>query len=98
MAELEQIVTRLEKGDATLEGSIEIYERGEALRRHCEQLLHAAEMRIELITLGPDGKPTGRFASRSGMRSGRQYHSSARDLQERLFPCRKVTSSRCIAP
>lgn len=59
MAELEQIVTRLEKGDVTLEESIRIYERGEALRRHCEQLLHSAEMRIEKITLGPDGAPTG---------------------------------------
>lgn len=59
MSELEQIVSRLEKGDATLEESITIYERGEALRRHCEQLLHTAEMRIELITLGADGKPTG---------------------------------------
>lgn len=59
MAELEQIVGRLEKGDVTLEESIRIYERGEALRRHCEQLLHGAEMRIEKITLGPDGAPTG---------------------------------------
>ena len=59
MAELEQIVSRLEKGDASLEESIVIYERGEILRRHCEQLLHNAEMRIELITLGADGKPTG---------------------------------------
>ena len=59
MAELESIVTRLEKGDVTLEESIRIYERGEALRRHCEYLLHSAEMRIEKITLGADGTPTG---------------------------------------
>lgn len=59
MAELEQIVGRLEKGDVALEDSIKIYERGEALRKHCEQLLHSAELRIEKITLGSDGAPTG---------------------------------------
>lgn len=59
MAELEEIVTRLEKGNVTLEDSIAIYERGEILRKHCESLLHAAEMRIEKITLGADGTPTG---------------------------------------
>ena len=59
MAELEAIVTRLEKGDVTLEDSIRIYERGEALRRHCEHLLQSAEMRIEKITLGDDGTPKG---------------------------------------
>ena len=59
MAELETIVGRLEKGDVTLEESILIYERGEALRKHCESLLHSAEMRIEKITLGSDGAPTG---------------------------------------
>ena len=59
MAELEEIVTRLEKGAVTLEDSISIYERGEALRKHCESLLHSAEMRIEKITLGADGTPTG---------------------------------------
>lgn len=59
MAELEEIVTRLEKGNVTLEESITIYERGEMLRKHCESLLHAAEMRIEKITLGADGTPTG---------------------------------------
>lgn len=59
MAELEDIVTRLEKGSVTLEESIQIYERGERLRKHCESLLQAAEMRIEKITLGADGSPTG---------------------------------------
>lgn len=59
MAELEDIVTRLEKGNVTLEESIAIYERGEILRKHCESLLRAAEMRIEKITLGADGAPTG---------------------------------------
>ncbi|RFB80098.1 exodeoxyribonuclease VII small subunit [Methylovirgula sp. 4M-Z18] len=59
MAELESIVSRLERGDIPLEESITAYERGEALKKHCDQLLKSAEMRIEKITLGPDGKPKG---------------------------------------
>lgn len=57
MAELEAIVGQLEKGSVPLEESIAIYERGEALKAHCEGLLRRAEMRIEKITLGPDGSP-----------------------------------------
>jgi exodeoxyribonuclease VII small subunit len=59
LAELEQIVDRLEKGTVALEDSIALYERGEALKAHCEALLTTAEQRIEKITLGPDGKPSG---------------------------------------
>ena len=59
LAELEQIVTRLESGKVDLEQSIAIYERGEALKKHCETLLKAAEARIEKITLKPDGTPSG---------------------------------------
>jgi exodeoxyribonuclease VII small subunit len=59
LAELEDIVKRLERGDVPLEDSIAIYERGEALKRHCEALLKRAEARIEKITLSPDGRPTG---------------------------------------
>lgn len=59
LAELEQIVDRLEKGTVALEESIALYERGEALKAHCESLLKTAEQRIEKITLGPDGKPSG---------------------------------------
>ena len=59
MAELEQIVSGLERGDVTLEASIAMYERGEALKSRCEALLKEAEMRIEKITLGADGKPSG---------------------------------------
>jgi exodeoxyribonuclease VII small subunit len=59
LAELEQIVSRLEKGEAPLQESIQIYERGQALKDHCEGLLKAAEARIEKITLSRDGKPTG---------------------------------------
>ena len=59
LAELEAIVSKLESGQAPLAESIAIYERGEALKGHCETLLKSAEARIEKITLGRDGKPTG---------------------------------------
>ena len=59
MKELESIVDKLEKGQVSLEESITIYERGEALKAHCDALLKNAEMRIEKITLARDGKPTG---------------------------------------
>ena len=57
LAELESIVDKLEKGAVALEDSIKLYERGEALKAHCDQLLKNAEMRIEKIALGADGKP-----------------------------------------
>ena len=59
LAELESIVDRLEKGAVALEESIKLYERGEALKTHCDALLKNAEMRIEKITLSADGKPKG---------------------------------------
>jgi exodeoxyribonuclease VII small subunit len=57
--ELETIVKRLEDGKVPLEESVTIYERGEALKRRCEELLRAAEARVEKITLDAGGKPTG---------------------------------------
>jgi exodeoxyribonuclease VII small subunit len=59
LKELESIVERLEKGAVELEESIAIYERGEALREHCDRLLKQAEARVEKLTLGPNGTPTG---------------------------------------
>jgi len=59
LAELETIVQRLEKGDVALEESIQIYERGEALKRRCETLLREAEARVEKITRDASGKATG---------------------------------------
>ncbi len=59
LAELETIVVKLESGKVDLEESIKIYERGEALRKHCEAKLAEAEARIEKITLSPQGKPIG---------------------------------------
>ncbi|WP_112808587.1 exodeoxyribonuclease VII small subunit [Ensifer sp.] len=57
--ELERIVSALERGDVALDKSIEIYERGEALKNHCGALLKAAEDRIEKIRLDRAGKPQG---------------------------------------
>ena len=57
--ELESIVKRLEEGKVPLEESIAIYERGEALKHRCEELLRQAEARVEKITLDAGGKPTG---------------------------------------
>lgn len=59
LAELEEIVGRLERGDVPLAESITIYERGEALRNHCNKLLGEAEARVEKIRLSNDGKPAG---------------------------------------
>ena len=57
--ELESIIKRLEEGKVPLAESVEIYERGEALKQRCEELLKAAEMRVEKITTDAGGKATG---------------------------------------
>jgi exodeoxyribonuclease VII small subunit len=57
--QLETIVKRLEEGKVPLEESVSIYERGEALKRRCEELLRQAEARVEKITLDANGKPAG---------------------------------------
>lgn len=59
LKELEAIVSRLERGDVELEESITIYERGEALRDHCDRLLKQAEARVEKLVIGGDGLPRG---------------------------------------
>src|SRR6185312_15367616 len=56
---LEKIVDDLERGDVPLDQSIRIYERGEALKAHCDRLLKAAEDKVENIRLSRDGKPVG---------------------------------------
>ncbi len=56
---LERIVDDLEKGDVPLDQSIRIYERGEALKAHCDRLLKSAEDKVEKIRLSRDGKAVG---------------------------------------
>ncbi|MXO71692.1 exodeoxyribonuclease VII small subunit [Alteraurantiacibacter buctensis] len=53
---LEDVVRRLESGEVPLDESISLYERGEALRAHCQARLDAAQARIEKIVAGPDGR------------------------------------------
>jgi len=59
LGELEKIVARLENGQAPLQESIAIYERGDALKKRCETLLKTAEARIEKIVLSKDGGVSG---------------------------------------
>ena len=59
LQQLEKIVQELESGQAPLERSIEIYERGAALKAHCEARLKAAQLRVEKIVVGPDGAAKG---------------------------------------
>ena len=58
LAELEQIVAKLESGQAPLEESIAMYERGAILKAHCEKRLEAARLRVEKIVMGAgEGAP-----------------------------------------
>jgi exodeoxyribonuclease VII small subunit len=59
LEELESIVKRLEDGKVPLEESIAIYERGESLKRRCEELLRQAEARVDKITTDGSGQATG---------------------------------------
>lgn len=56
---LERIVDDLERGDVPLDQSIRIYERGEALKAHCDKLLKSAEDKVEKIRLSREGRPVG---------------------------------------
>src|SRR3954462_4388670 len=70
---LEEIVRTLEKGEAPLDRSIELYQEGDRLKRHCEARLKDAQARIEQIALGSDGKPAGmpvQACTTSAMSSG----------------------------
>jgi exodeoxyribonuclease VII small subunit len=59
LKQLETIVGRLERGDVELEESIAIYERGEALKDHCDRLLKQAEAKVERLKLNAAGEPVG---------------------------------------
>lgn len=57
LKELESIVEQLEKADVELEKSIAIYERGAALKKHCEDKLKSAQMKVDKIVFDEDGAP-----------------------------------------
>lgn len=59
MAELEGIVNKLEAGTVDLEDSISLYQRGDALKRHCQAKLDSARAKIEKIQISADGGATG---------------------------------------
>lgn len=57
LARLEEIVRLLERGEAPLDQSIDLYQEGDRLKRLCEARLRHAQARIERIALGEDGQP-----------------------------------------
>jgi len=56
---LEEIVRKLESGEASLDDAIGLYEEGDKLKQQCEARLAAAQARIEQIQFGQDGNPAG---------------------------------------
>ena len=58
LQELEQIVSRLEAGQGTLDDAIASYERGAQLKRHCETKLTQARARVDKISFAADGAAT----------------------------------------
>jgi exodeoxyribonuclease VII small subunit len=58
LAELEQIVKRLEEGKGKLDEAISSYERGAQLKQHCEAKLGEAQARVDKIVRGGDGTLT----------------------------------------
>jgi exodeoxyribonuclease VII small subunit len=56
---LDEIVRLLERGEAPLDQSIDLYQEGDRLKRLCEERLKSAQARIDAIALGPDGRPAG---------------------------------------
>ena len=59
MKELETVVGQLESGDVPLDQSIALYERGAALKEHCQKKLAEAEEKVAKITLDAGGQPKG---------------------------------------
>lgn len=57
LAELQELVKRLERGDNKLDEAINAYERGALLKQHCEAKLKEAQLKVEKIVLGADGRP-----------------------------------------
>ena len=70
MNELESIASQLETGDAPLEESIELFERGNRLKQHCQKILEAAEEKVEQITVGEGGDATGTVPFKEDAGSG----------------------------
>ncbi|MBF9033006.1 exodeoxyribonuclease VII small subunit [Rhodobacterales bacterium HKCCE2091] len=59
LKELEEVVTKLDRGDVALAESIALYDRGQKLKARCEKTLREAEEKVAQITLDAGGQPTG---------------------------------------
>ena len=57
MQRLEQIVRALERGEASLEESLKLFQEGTALVDSCGKLLDEAELQVKKIASAPDGSP-----------------------------------------
>lgn len=58
LAELEQLVEKMETGDLSLEASLSTFERGITLTRHCQQRLSEAEQQVQILTQQhPEAQP-----------------------------------------
>ncbi len=66
LAELEQIVERLEHGDLPLEESLRQFERGVELTRNCQKALRQAEQKISILSRGPEGESVEPFVPPAG--------------------------------
>ncbi len=66
LAELEQIVERLEQGELSLEESLRQFERGVELTRSCQKALRQAEQKISILSRGPDGETIEPFVAPAG--------------------------------
>ena len=59
IAALELVVGQLERGDVALNESIDLYERGAALRKRCQDELKRAEEKVAKLTIDADGNAVG---------------------------------------
>jgi exodeoxyribonuclease VII small subunit len=95
LAELDQIIARLERGDVELEAAISAYERGAALTRHCAQLLDSTEQKITQLVVGPAGDVERPFKPPSDRTEApAPAQPSARSAKQRLFGDTPAASPR----
>lgn len=59
LRELEQIVEKLEQGQGSLDDAIAAYERGAALKKHCQRKLEEARLKVDKIRLDENGQVAG---------------------------------------
>ena len=85
LAELDQIITRLERGDVELDAAISAYERGSALTRHCAQLLDRTEQKITQLVVGPAGEVERPFQPPAARTEKPGAAPRATEAEQRLF-------------